>query len=244
MATVRIFGPTIQTVITGPDGRFGFVVSKGSYDIKAERTNYISPSKYILGKSDSLYDNLYFGDKIKIKEDKEVVNCNIPMDHYLLKVKGKISFNLSSVRQFIAYLSLVLILISAFYALFLYNLQKDRVFLSLSLLFFLLFIVNLRNLIKTKRFKLSLGLISDISGKPIEGATIKLIEKKTKKLIETRKSSPAGEYTFFVQPGKYILKTEKENYIFLDKEVKVIDPNNPYIKENIYGEYHAGYFPH
>ncbi len=74
-------GNEVSSTITDLDGRYGFLVSKGVYTIKAGKTNYEFPSKKLAGKEkDELYNDLYFGETINVEADEDVVSKNIPMD--------------------------------------------------------------------------------------------------------------------------------------------------------------------
>jgi hypothetical protein len=74
-------GKDIATSITDIDGRYGFLVEPGTYYIVANKTNYTYPSAKLTGKQgDEIYNDLYFGEKIEIKEAGEVITKNIPMD--------------------------------------------------------------------------------------------------------------------------------------------------------------------
>ncbi len=74
-------GKEIATSITDIDGRYGFLVDPGIYRIVASKTNYKYPSEKLKGKSsDELYNDLYFGEQIEVKEEGEVLTKNIPLD--------------------------------------------------------------------------------------------------------------------------------------------------------------------
>jgi hypothetical protein len=61
------------------DGRFGFLVGAGVYKMVANKTNYAFPTKKIAGMADDLYDDVYKGELIEIK-NADILNLNIPMD--------------------------------------------------------------------------------------------------------------------------------------------------------------------
>jgi hypothetical protein len=74
-------GNEVATSITDIDGRYGFSVGPGTYKIVANKTNYEYPSKKLAGRvGDELYNNLYFGDVLVIKEEGEIIAKNIPLD--------------------------------------------------------------------------------------------------------------------------------------------------------------------
>lgn len=72
-------GKQIEQRFTDMEGRFGFLVTPGKYRVEANKTHYIFPSVKVTGKKDELYDNLYYGEMLEIK-DETVINVNIPMD--------------------------------------------------------------------------------------------------------------------------------------------------------------------
>ena len=74
-------GEEVVSMITDLDGRYGFIVKPGIYNLVASKTNYSFPSKNLSGKeSDELYTELYFGTQITITEEGDVINKNIPLD--------------------------------------------------------------------------------------------------------------------------------------------------------------------
>jgi len=106
LAIVRLYQQTafgkklIQTKVTGPDGRYFFLIPSAdrrglnadltrtdvdNYIIEVTHADYIFPSKRLAGQSkDQIYENLYFGQPIL---RQGVINFNIPLD---LK-EGKVS---------------------------------------------------------------------------------------------------------------------------------------------------------
>lgn len=71
----------VATMFTDLEGRYGFVLKKGSYKMTAQKTHYAFPSTRLLGKvKDEVYDQLYFGDVFTVENEEEVVTWNIPMD--------------------------------------------------------------------------------------------------------------------------------------------------------------------
>ncbi|MCL5775376.1 MAG: DUF2341 domain-containing protein, partial [Patescibacteria group bacterium] len=71
----------VDQSITDMAGRYGFLDRSGTFTIGAQKTNYQFPSKRIAGKSDEIYDNLYYGEAFTITNvGSSVVAPNIPMD--------------------------------------------------------------------------------------------------------------------------------------------------------------------
>lgn len=70
----------VASAISDIDGRFSFFLPPGNYQLQANKTHYLFPSKLLAGKmEDEIYNNLYFGDQVVVR-DGQVVSLNIPMD--------------------------------------------------------------------------------------------------------------------------------------------------------------------
>lgn len=71
----------VFNAITDMDGRYGFVLKKGTYKLVANKTHYQFPSQRLHGRlADEVYDHLYFGEPFTVENEEEVVTRNIPMD--------------------------------------------------------------------------------------------------------------------------------------------------------------------
>src|SRR5581483_3636913 len=73
-------GSILEQAITDLTGRFGFLDRVGKFLIRARKTHYQFPSTKITGQSDGVYDNLYHGEVIEVKESGDVLSPNVPMD--------------------------------------------------------------------------------------------------------------------------------------------------------------------
>lgn len=74
-------GKEVYNQITDIDGRYGFFLKKGMYQIIVNKTNYLFPSKLLAGQMrDSIYENLYFGETFSVTGEEKVITLNVPMD--------------------------------------------------------------------------------------------------------------------------------------------------------------------
>ena len=74
-------GQEIMNQITDMEGRYGFVLKKGTYKLVANKTHYQFPSVRLAGRNaDEVYDHLYFGEPFTVVDEEQVVTMNIPMD--------------------------------------------------------------------------------------------------------------------------------------------------------------------
>lgn len=91
-ATVKIYskdGRVLDSVLTDKEGRFGFLVTEGSYSVEVQKDGFVFPSKVSEKMFDKdLYRNIYMGGQVHFEAD-QVINFNIPID-----VQGK------SLREF------------------------------------------------------------------------------------------------------------------------------------------------
>ncbi len=77
---VKKDGKEVAEAITDLDGRYGFLLPGGNYEIVAGKTHYSFPSKTLSGKpADELYSNLYYGEQILTGEG-DLITRNIPLD--------------------------------------------------------------------------------------------------------------------------------------------------------------------
>src|SRR6185295_3255558 len=74
-------GNDVASAVTDIDGRYGFFVKPGKYQLLAKKTNYFFPSlKLNEKKDDEIYTNLYFGETIEITKPGQIIDKNIPLD--------------------------------------------------------------------------------------------------------------------------------------------------------------------
>jgi len=74
-------GAEIATSITDLDGRYGFLVGPGVYQMRATKQNYVFPSIALSRQSrDEIYLDLYFGNYFEVTKENQLITKNIPMD--------------------------------------------------------------------------------------------------------------------------------------------------------------------
>ena len=70
----------VQDAITDLDGRYALFLPTGNYTLQVGKTNYLFPSRKLVGKTNDLfYNNLYFGGEIPTREG-DLITRDIPMD--------------------------------------------------------------------------------------------------------------------------------------------------------------------
>lgn len=64
-----------------------------------------------------------------------------------------------------------------------------------------------------------------LTGKPIEGATVKVIDARFKKIKETQVTDSEGRFGFLISPGEYYLRISRNG--FMEKETQVVKVLGP-----------------
>jgi hypothetical protein len=207
-------GKSIASAITDIDGRYGFFAEPGVYVMTANKTNYLFPSKKLLGKTeDEIYTDLYFGENLEIKNKGEVIGKNIPLDPIkfdwnefakkdkrLMKFYSKWDFALRRVSDWLFAPGFFVAIIAFFAAPYPYNT------IILGLYVFLLIIRILG--VKPKAFG---RVVEKNSQNPLSFAIIRIVIPESNFEIGHRVTDKYGRYYCLVAKGKYCVKIEKKN---------------------------------
>ncbi len=206
-------GKEIATSITDLDGRFGFLVPAGVYRIIANKTNYIAPSKNLLGKNhDELYENLYFGEDISIGAE-EVITKNIPMDpekfdwNEFAKRDKKLMMFYSKNTLMLAKVSNTLFFAGLVFAVVFFASKPDVHHASILGLYAVLFALHMFGL-KPKPY----GMITDSNtGFPLSFAVVRVFPKGSEKELFHRIADKYGHYYCLLSKGEYYVTIERKN---------------------------------
>jgi hypothetical protein len=162
---------------------------------------------------DELYDNLYFGSHINVKELGEVIVKNIPLDpinfdwNEFAKKNKKLTKFYSrwdsiwrKASDSVFYLGLVLAIISFIFAPFLYN-----------TIVFILYVIMLVLRAFGLKPRTQGTIIDKETGIPAAFAIIRVMMFGTDVEIISRSADRYGRYYCLVPPGQYYVKIEKKN---------------------------------
>ncbi len=208
-------GEVIADSITDLDGRYGFLVKPGRYKIVANKTNYSFPSEELKGNwADGVYDRLYFGETIEIKEEGEVIAKNIPMDplnfdwnEFAKKEQNKMKFYSDLDRFFSSKIidiffafGFFVALLACVFAPYPYNV----IVFSFYIILIFLRIVGIKP-------RVGGYIIEKETGNPLSSAVVKIFLPGIKKETLRKVSSHTGKYFCLVSPGKYYVEIDKKN---------------------------------
>ncbi|MCX6717588.1 MAG: hypothetical protein NTU76_02855 [Candidatus Taylorbacteria bacterium] len=207
-------GKEVASAITDLDGRFGFLVEPGIYQLFPKKTNYIFPSKELFGKThDALHKDLYFGETVEVKTLGEVIIKNIPLDpvnfdwnEFAKRDKGLMKFYSKwdvvkrEIINWFFIICFILAVVTYYFSPYPYNLAIIilYVFLSLIIIFGL----------KPKTY----GYIKEKeTGFPLSFAIVRVFLSGSDTIIASKTTDKYGKYYCLVPPGKYYIKVEKKN---------------------------------
>ena len=207
-------GKSISSAITDLDGRYGFLASPGVYQLSVNKTNYVFPSQKLAGRTnDELYDDLYFGETIEIKQDGETIIKNIPMDSLkfdwnefakrdkkLMRFYSRLDIVLRKIFDLFFVVGFVVAIVAYFAAPYPYN---------LIILITYLVLLFLRTIgIKPKTY----GRISNAAnGNPLSFAVLRVMMPDLSVEVAHKVADKYGRYYCLVPKGKYYVKIEKKN---------------------------------
>lgn len=207
-------GQEVSSAITDLDGRYGFLVEPGVYQMQANKTNYSFPSQKLAGRTkDELYTDLYFGENIEIKKSGEVIIKNIPLDPVkfdwnefakksknLMRFYSKWDIMLRKIYDYFFVVGFIVAIIAYIFAPHPYN----TIIMILYLILLLLRVLGL----KPKAY----GYIIDkMTSNPLSYAIIRIVMPDTGMEITSKPADQYGRYYCLVPPGRYYVKIEKKN---------------------------------
>lgn len=206
-------GNEIATSITDIDGRYGFLIGPGEYYISSSKTNYKFPSEKLQTRNyDELYNDLYFGEKITITNDGEVIAKNIPLDQLnfdwneYAKQKQHLTRFYNRRVKWLAYLSdgvfalgLAVTMIAVFLAPRVYNIVTLAMYIIL---------FALKKTVLRPRPQGS--VIDKVTKSPIQFAIVRVYSMATKHEMLHKITNNLGKYYCLIPNGTYFVTIEKK----------------------------------
>lgn len=202
-ATCRLYLPgtqyVIDTTVSDPDGKYGFIAKRGEYRLSIQHQDYEE-----------------FTETIKIQNDSE----RVIKDVYLLPKHATVAFSKLAnsqkfwiyLRKFLNGLSRVIFILGFLFAIIGMVLLPNiinGIILGLYILFGLLEILPI--LLQKPR---SSTIISSSNQLRIPYAQIKIYNPDTWELIDSTITNYNGEFDFYGKPGRYALLVAAKGYKF------------------------------
>ncbi|HEY4476432.1 MAG TPA: hypothetical protein VJB69_00360 [Candidatus Paceibacterota bacterium] len=200
------------TAITDLDGRYGFFLSSGTYNLVANKTHYQFPSKKLAGrKRDELYNNLYFGEPVTTIPG-EIINRNIPLDPIAFDwnefAKQARGFFILHSRHQARRRGIFNVLYAVGFLTGIYNFvfhpgKLSIVILALYLItFFAKYFIN-----RTKRQALS---VKHPNGEPIPFAIVRAFIPDVDQEVKSVVADMMGRFFLLTPPGRYYITVDEK----------------------------------
>ena len=208
-------GNDVTDAITDLDGRYGFLVGPGIYTLAANKTDYKYPSDKLKGRHfDELYQDLYFGEQIEVKESGGVIAKNIPLDplkfnwNEFAKNEQKLMKFYSRRDLWFARVSNAFYIIGFIVAIIaMVSVPRPFNFIIVGL-YLLIYLLRRTHVLKPKPH----GVLIDKQTKlPIPFAIIRVFSAVTNTQIIQKVTNKIGKYLILVPNGNYYVKVDKKN---------------------------------
>jgi len=207
-------GKEIANTITDINGRYGFLVGPGTYQIKARKTHYSFPTVKLANQSsDELYDNIYKGETFTTFTEGEVIIKNIPLDPQefdwnefeknrknIMSTYSRYNTLFAKVSRFVFALGFVIALVALVVIPEPYN-------IAIFTFYMLIFIFRKINFKTKKR-----GSIKERStGYPLSFSIIRIYYQNLNQEIAHSVADRFGHFYSLVKNGTYRIEIQKKN---------------------------------
>ncbi len=234
LAIVRLFHRndnekvTLQgTYVTDSTGRYSFDIDqKGVYFLRVQKAKYIFPSALLKGAhKDGIYDNLYYGKDIAIKED-DAISLNIPLDpeeqvrrplKLILRKYWRIIWH-----DFVAYSGIALNFVVFIFV-------RTQISFWMFVIQIILFIIYLY-FAKPRKVRPWGTVYEGPTNKGLAHSVVRIFNVKYNRVLETRVADRLGRYSFLVGKDIYRVEAIKPGFKFPAKKRYHI---NDYLGKNI-----------
>jgi hypothetical protein len=217
-ARIQIYdnnGRLRETIYSGKDGSFGFLVPAGSYKITASKYGFSFPSNIVPGKIDNQYQGLYHGEMIELPEDVKKgdtsvpIYISIPMDQLYLSAARRA--HIASEMVFGAIMGkirlpiLIIGTLLSLDALIVVHRWYDYLIMAV---YVVLWVFEIREFEKPKMF----GTVEDTLGNPVNLPIVRATDK-IGRLKSTVIGRQDGKFTMSLEPGEYVFEVSRLGYI-------------------------------
>lgn len=207
-----------ETRITDNEGRFGFLVEKGIYNLTVAKNGFSFPSQKInlnTKGSDGYYPKVYLGGNLKVKEG--FLGLNIPIDMLAEEQsRGRLLF-LRFIR-FFERLRLPILIIGTVLALVNFYLFRSVVDFIIIFVYLLLWAFEIWNLRKIKPY----GQVNDQEKKLLDLVILRFFRADNSRLVVTCISDSHGRFYVLLPEGKYYFTAMKGGYLpYKSEEISV-----------------------
>ncbi len=225
----------VSTFVTDKEGKYDVLLEPGSYRIEVKKPQYTFPSSIVSGQSqDGAYDHVYQGGIEITDQATELVVPDLPMDPVNAEQKWQTANIFKklwlSLQKAGHYLAVPLLFVGSLVSVIVVASVPDNpVNWILSIAYVLMFLLQLKLRQKPEK---AWGVVYDIAtNAPLPLVNLQLIDPSFGKVVASRLSDYQGRFRFAPEPGKYVLKAQKEG--FKPAEVIEAPKNRDLLKQEV-----------
>jgi hypothetical protein len=203
-----------ETQVTGKDGQCGFLLPTGTYYVLTHRAGFAFPPTHQPPLTLQKGERFYTGGNIAIdeREPEKLPHLIIPMDREEAISAARIAFRRIAERifAFVDATSLPLLLTGAALNTALMIFYPGKLNIAFEVLYAFLFALKLYLYLTRQK---GIGAVVDTeNGSPIDLAAVRLYERDTNRIVQTRVTNPGGRFFILVPRGTYTISVAKAGY--------------------------------
>jgi len=202
-----------QTQFTLNDGSFGFVVPGGKYSLVAGKEFYAFPSTIVHGRTDGLYENLYFGEEVAINVPSESnktgeFKLSIPLDQTKIAGAELVGADMiMRVKRFFDLVRMPILIAGTILTVYLVLRFNQIIDWLLLVLYVYVWAYEIYSRITPRTY----GRVIDQLGKGVPAAIIRIIGSSGK-IIATTVAGEDGHFRASLTKGVFIFDATKLGY--------------------------------
>jgi len=206
----------VQTQVTDKEGRYLFLAEKGDYRLEVRKPGFHFPSVHMATeKTDPIYLDVYHGEEINVTDNGAAVTANIPVDSKEFEeTPHKVRF-IKLIRYAYKWLAAVSVIASALAVV----ITPSKLFLGLLIVHVVMYIVFA--IFGRPRKPRGWGIVSEKGNNdPIGKATVRVLEPKYNKVLETVVTDSKGHYAILTDARDFYAVYEKPGFKGLEVRPK------------------------
>ncbi len=219
LAIVRVYDTAtkklIKTEVTNKEGRYEFLLKPGQYTLEAKKPTYFFPSKIVSGSVDGEYQHVYnVTAGLDVTPDKLALP-DLPLDpqnakrkFQLANIFKKLWIGFQSLGHFLA---LPMLFIGALVSIVSVVVSPDNIIYWILAIVYVL-MLTLQLIFREHKEK-AWGIVYEVAtNAALPLVSLQLIDPEFGKVVKSRLSDYEGRFSFLPEPGKYVIKANKEGY--------------------------------
>lgn len=222
-AVVRIYktdGALVTTEVTNQLGIFESDIETGEYKITINASGYKFPSNIVIGTQDLPYENVYTGGNF-IYNSSSTISYSIPIDPLNKNIAEEaIVIVRNGIVKFVNSTANIFVFVGLLFTVISYIKLSSTLNLILLIVYIAIVIIGI---VMRRQERYRYGKVTDLSGNPVRGVEIGLMETEFNTILAKRVTNDHGKYRFITPGGSYKLVSLNPQYSFKQNEDIIVE---------------------